>query len=171
MSRTQNSSHQLRQRRADSLFNRADAEWENGNLRSALRLFLAAVKAGDRGSLVNVGYFYDIGIGVRPNRSKALYWYQRAYRRGEGAAAANIGTIWRDAQEFTRAVAWFKRAVKLGDDDANLEIAKLYLRDPHHRHEATSYLEKAWRSDQVTEATAEEAKRLWKKLIRRPHGN
>ena len=111
----------------DSLFRRADKQWEAGNLRSAFRLFLAAAKGGDSGCQSNLGYFYDVGIGVKPNRSLALYWYQRAYRSGAGSAASNIGTVYRDERNFKEALKWFERAVKLADGEANLEIGKNLL--------------------------------------------
>src|SRR6185503_571423 len=75
----------------DSLFERADKQQEEGNLRSAFRLFLTAAKGGDPSCQVNLGNFYSLGTGVKLNRTKALYWYQRAYRQGVGCAASNIG--------------------------------------------------------------------------------
>ena len=149
---------------ADALFKRADQYWDKGELKKAFRLFLSAAKAGDGSSQLNVGYFYDQGIGVRPNRSFALYWFKRAYRRGDAYASTNIGTIWRDQHKLGRALYWFQRAVDLGDQDANLQIAKIYLRDERHRAEAIPYLHLVCKSNHVTEATAEEAKRLLKTL-------
>jgi len=152
-----------RKAKADELFMRADKQWEQGNLRSAFRLFLALAKAGDTSGQVNVGYFYDTGVGARPNRSAALYWYKRAYRRGVAEAAQNIGTIYRDEQKFQRALAWFKRASDMGDDDANLEIGKHYLVRESDPAEAIPYLDKVCESDRVSEASVEEARRLLKR--------
>ena len=50
-------------------FIRADREEDLGNLRSAFRLFLAAAKAGDVNAQSRVGYCYDVGQGVRSDRS------------------------------------------------------------------------------------------------------
>src|SRR5690349_4222867 len=79
--------------RRNELFFRADKQWDRGHLISAFRLFLAGAKAGDKDSQVNVGFFYDSGVGVHPNRKKALYWYNKAYRQGDALAAYNIGRI------------------------------------------------------------------------------
>lgn len=49
--------------------------------RRALQLFLEAARNGDKAALLNIGYFYDKGVGVKRDRTKALYWYKRAYRR------------------------------------------------------------------------------------------
>jgi TPR repeat protein len=110
--------------KASALFIRADQEEERGNLRSAFRLMLSAARLGDTGAQVNVGNYYDDAKGVQRNRSAALYWYKRAYRRGDSGAANNIGVLWRKEKQFKRALGWFVRAVKLGDDEANLEIGK-----------------------------------------------
>ena len=37
---------------------------------------------------------------------------------------SNIGTIFRDEKKLGPAISWFRRAARLGDADANLEIAK-----------------------------------------------
>ncbi|MBZ5523621.1 MAG: sel1 repeat family protein [Acidobacteriia bacterium] len=155
---------QSQKSKASDLFLRASKQWDRGELRSAFRLFMAAAKAGDRGAQVNVGYFYDRGVGVRKNRSEALYWYKRAYRRGDAGAANNIGTIWRDEKNARRALFWFQQAVSLGDDGSNLEIARHYLRIEHNPSKARDYLEKVCASNRVSEMEAEEAKRLLRRL-------
>ena len=116
-----------REAELEALFQRADEQYEKGNYKSAFRLCLAAAKGGSLSGQLNLGYFYKNGIGVKPNRKFALYWTRRAYRQGSGAAAHNIGLIFRDERKFNRAIAWFERAVRLNDGDANLEIAKIYL--------------------------------------------
>jgi TPR repeat protein len=143
-------------------FHRADKEWDQGNLQSAFRLFLAAAKAGDRAAQTNIGYFYDNGIGTRRNKATALYWYRRAYRRGDASAANNIATIWRDENKAQRALAWFRRAVRLGNVSSNLHVAKHYLQNESDLRRAIGYLAKISRSDRVTEAEREEAIRLLK---------
>jgi len=153
---------QTRKAHNDALFKRADQHSDRGEFRAAFRLFLAAAKAGDKGSQLNVGYCYDTGKGVKQNTPAALYWYRRAYRRGDSCAANNIGTIWRDRQNPNRALYWFRRALKLGDEGAYLEIAKLYLQGWHNPHKAIPYLERVSRSQQESEATIEEAQRLLK---------
>jgi len=153
------------ERDLDLLFERANKHWDEGNLRSAFRLFLAGAKAGDTGSQVNLGNFYSAGTGVKRNRTLALYWYRRAYRNGERAAANNIGIVFRDEKKLKQALAWFERAVKLRDVDANLEIAKIYLQ----RNEGTKairYLKQVCKAEprEVTEASKEEARHLLSRL-------
>ena len=143
---------------------RAEEQWERGELRSAFRRYLKAAKGPDRDSQVNVGYFYDKGIGVAPNRDAAMYWYKRAYRRGISYAASNIGTIWRDEGQSKRAIYWFQKAVELGEDGANLEIAKYYLKDDPTN--AIKLLTKVCESNRVCGDEREEAKRMLKRAER-----
>lgn len=148
--------------KADELFRRGHEQWERGRLRSAFLLFLAAAKRGDTGAQVNLGYFYDVGIGTRPNRNAALLWYRKAYRAGERTAASNIATIFRDEKKLNKSISWFQRAVELGDGDANLELAKIYLRDKKDIRRAALYLKETCRArvKDVTASSKEEAKRL-----------
>src|SRR5579864_5798565 len=142
MAKSANRGKRPRKSKTDELFTRADKLADEGNIKSAFRLFLAAAKAGDSSCQINLGNFYDQGTGVRRNRSAAMYWYKRAYRRGEPCAAHNIGVIWRNEKKHSRALEWFKKAVKLGDDEANLEIAKHYLELEHNPERAIPHLRK-----------------------------
>ena len=151
---------------SEALFVRGAEQEELGEMRSAFHLFMRAAKAGHRGAQLNVGYFYDTGLGVRRNRSAAMYWYKRAYRRGDGSAANNIGTIWRDEKKMRRALAWFEKAIRLGNDGSNFEIAKHYLRNEHDPAKAIEYLRKVCESQWVADTEVEEAKRLLREANR-----
>jgi TPR repeat protein len=164
MARLRSTSKQSRKSKTDALFIRADRQEARGNLKGAFRLFLAAAKAGDSGCQLNVGNYYDDGKGVRRNRVAALYWYKRAYRRGDAAAAYNIGITWRNECQPKRALSWFRRAAKMGDHEANLEIAKYYIRDEKTPRKAIPHLERVCRSNRVTEAGSEEAAQLLKQV-------
>jgi uncharacterized protein len=104
-------------------------------------------------------------FGVKHNRDLALYWY----RRGSSGAASNIGTVWRDEGKLGRAITWFQRAVKLGDGDANLEIAKILLRKEGQVGKAIAYLKRTTKAkpSHVTEGSKQEARRLLSQLVRK----
>lgn len=147
--------------KANLLYKRGDEAWSKGQLRSAFRFFRAAAKAGMAPAFSVVGQFYDRGDGVRPDADAALYWYRLAYRSGARSVANNIGCILRDRNHVRQAIKWFRRAVRQNDGNANLNIAKIYLRkgDPAG---ALSYLNKTCRSAWATEGAKEEARRLLK---------
>jgi TPR repeat protein len=160
---TRTSSEAIRDR-TTLLLSRAHQQWDLKQLRSSFRLFLAAAKLGDVTAQLNLGYFYDVGIGVGRNRSKAIAWYKQAYRQGHGSAASNLGTIFRDEGDNGEALRWFKRAIEHRDFEANLEIAKIYLKRENQAAKAIPYLKKllikARKGSDVSEAVAVEAQKL-----------
>jgi TPR repeat protein len=153
-----------RKSRAEILFSRASKCEEKGNMRSAFRLYLAGAKSGDPGCQVNVGNLYDAGTGVRRNKAAALRWYKRAYHGGSASAASNIGVLWRNEGKAKRALDWFRKAARLGDDEANLEIAQHYLRNERNPVKAIPHLENVCKSNRVTQAGAERAFRILNKI-------
>lgn len=149
--------------RANLLYQQGDEAWQRGRLRSAFRFFLAAARAGMVGAFSTVGNFYDHGIGVKTNLDAALYWYRQAYRNGARSVANNIGCILRDRKKVGQAIQWFQRAVRLNDGDANLNIAKVYLRKGDLA-KAARYLHRTSRSAWATEGSKEEARVLLREL-------
>lgn len=132
-------SRKRRQMRAEEIYLRAKRQQDEGNLKSGFRLLLTAAKLNDPGAQLSLGYTYDVGKGVRRNRAAAMHWYKKAYRnqRGWGIAASNIGTIFRDEHSYPEAIRWFRRGVRYGDVDANLDLARIYLKNPRQKDKAT----------------------------------
>jgi TPR repeat protein len=154
----------------EKMFNEADAQSDAGHHREAFRLFLAAARAGHRASWLNVGYCFDVGRGVRRSREKALFWYRKAVSKGDGSAANNIGTMYRDEGRPRLAARWFLKAVSLGDTGALLNLAKLYLGPLDDRAKARSALARVARAKDVTENSREQAEALLSQLqpLRKP---
>ncbi|MDB5807088.1 MAG: hypothetical protein JWN73_4410 [Betaproteobacteria bacterium] len=139
------------------------AAWKKGDVRTAFRLFLAHARAGGRGHEINIGYFYDVGLGTRKNRGEVMRWYRLDYRRGSSGAASNIAMIYRDEGRHAMEVAWYQRAAALDDGDAEVEIAKYYLSGlgaPKHRGRAIAALKRAVKSRHITPDGREEAARI-----------
>ncbi len=154
---------------AEQLLSRACAQWDSGRLRSAFSLLRSAAKLGDFAAQLDLGYFYDVGLGVKQNREMAMHWYRRAWRKGHSSGANNIGTIYRDEGNPERALAWFHKAVVRGDVGANLEIAKIYAQEGWGNAKASECLNKVVkaRPQIVTENEREQAIILLKTLSRR----
>jgi TPR repeat protein len=72
--------------------------------------------------------------------------------------------LWRNQEKPKRALDWFRKAVRLGDDEANLEIALHYLHNERNSAKAIPHLEKVCKSNHVTQAGAEKASRMLKKI-------
>jgi TPR repeat protein len=161
-------SRRTKKERAEQLLSRACAQWDRGELRSALSLLASAAKLGDCAAQLDLGYFYDLGLGVKRNRERAMHWYRRAWRNGHSSGASNIGTILRDEGQPRRALAWFLKAVANGDPDANLEIAKLYIKEGWGNAKASQYLKRVVkaRPQIICEYSREQAIMLLKKITR-----
>jgi TPR repeat protein len=156
-----------KQSELDDLFRRADAAYEKGEMKSAFRLFLAAAKKGDPGCQMNLGNLYANGRGVKPNHKAAMYWYLRAYRQGMNSAAHNIGLMLRDKGKFDRAIGWLERAE---DGEADLDIAKIYLRNKNDITKAIQYLNRTLQADRryMLQESRQEARDLLRELAATP---
>jgi TPR repeat protein len=151
-------------------YSRANEEWSRGRLRSAFRFFLVAAENGNGLAYDTLGSFYDRGVGTKRDEDAALYWYKRAYRRGSFIAPNNIGVIYRDRKDLKRALAWFRRAVEHKDASANLNIAKIYLKDKRDIEKAIRHLKEVCkaRANDATELAREEAGLLLKRINLKP---
>ena len=120
--------------------------------------------------MVVLGYFYDVGIGTRPDKTTAMRWYKRAYRRGDSAAASNIAVLYKDQGKHRLVFGWYARSAALGDGDSSLELAKLYLSGQGVRRSipsAKKHLRAALSSRCITEDSREEAQELMHQLARK----
>ncbi|HVP64436.1 MAG TPA: tetratricopeptide repeat protein [candidate division Zixibacteria bacterium] len=151
-----------RKEEAEHLFRKAELREEEGDFRGAFRFLLRAAKLGHRGAQLNLGNFYTDGKGVQRNLKKGMYWYLLCYRGNDPSAANNIACTWRNEGQLQRALRWFKRAVEMGDDEANIAIGKYYLSNENNPRKAIPYFRRAVKGKWVSEAGVEEAAELLK---------
>ncbi|WP_224368984.1 tetratricopeptide repeat protein [Hyalangium versicolor] len=148
-------------------FLRASQLLERGQFTEAFRLFLEAAQAGDSRAQVTVGYLYDTGQGVSQSRTQALLWYRKASHKGVASAATNIATIYRDEGRLRLAVRWFEKAAALGDDEALLDMARLYAGPLEEPAMARKLLSRVLRAKRASEDNREQAERLLQTLEQR----
>lgn len=147
-------------------FERACALWDHGEHSKALQLFRSGARAGDVSSQLNLGLFYDEGIGVRRSPATALRWYRRAHRGGSSSAAVNIGILLRNKGRVAEALEWFHRAIARGNDDTALQIGETYL-DMGDVTRGKRYLMKAAASSNVTDETRRQAQARLREMVAR----
>jgi uncharacterized protein len=111
-------------------------------------------------SMLNLGYCYDLGVGVRRSNRDALHWYRQAAARGVAAAANNIGCIYRDQGRPRLSLLWYRSAVDIGDADSLLEIAKLFLGPLRDKRAAGRVLRILVSERSITEDTREQGEAL-----------
>ncbi|MFT3734197.1 MAG: tetratricopeptide repeat protein [Rhodocyclaceae bacterium] len=144
----------------DNLEEQAHDAWDSNQAARAFQLFSQAANAGQENSMLNLGYFYDEGLGTRQDKDKAMYWYKRAYRKGSAAAASNIAILYRERSNLRLMFQWFKKSAELGDGDSAVELAKLYLEGTGVRRskaDAVRWLAAATSALFISEAGREEA--------------
>ena len=84
---------------------------------------LLSAKQGNESAQVALGNALSLGVGTKQDFEKAIYWTKKAIKQGAAHAAHNLGTIYRDLQKPKLAFKWYCRAIKMGDNDALLEVA------------------------------------------------
>jgi TPR repeat protein len=154
-----------KEKKNDELFKQACALWDKRRFKAAFRLFMSVVENGDTSASINIGYFYDCGIGTKKDTKEALRWYLKAHRHGDSSATHNIGTVYRDLGDQKRALQWFERALERGNDDAAAEIGKIHLSNGNLEL-AETYIERTHQSDNVSEQSVEDAAKLLRKVHR-----
>ncbi len=110
-----------------SLFEQASLAWEQGDDKKAFELFYEAVKQGDINALLNLGYCYDEGVGTKKDKKEAMSCYKKAVQYGDLAAYTNVAIYYSSIGDFNQAKNWYLDALKKGDKDVALELAKLAL--------------------------------------------
>lgn len=151
----------------EDLPSEADDAWESGELMRAFSLFSEGAALGIEGCMLNLGYFYDEGIGVSEDKAQAMHWYKRLYRRSKvtnplhsAVAASNIAILYREQGKHRLEFQWFQRSAQLNDGDSEVDLAKLYMEGKGVRRSLTlakAALERALESNHITEADREEA--------------
>lgn len=140
-----------------------DAKERAGDFDAARRLFERGGKLRQQGCWSRLAYMFDLGIGVRVDKAKAMSYYRRAWRGGEWVGASNIAILYREAGNHRATFRWFRRAAEAGDGDALVEIAKCYLAGTGVRKNAFlahQALDGAMASNCITEEGREEAEGL-----------
>ena len=90
----------------------------------ALELWHQAGELGYTEAITNVGYFYDIGIGVERDEEKAMYHYELAAMKGDMLARHNLGLEEEKAGNMDRALRHFMIAAGSGSS-ISLKVLKV----------------------------------------------
>lgn len=95
--------------------------YDRADLKSALRVWLAAAEAGDPDAQNNVGEIYERGLGTEPNFEAAVIWYQKAADQNYSRALFNLGTLYEQGQgvekDRLKALNLYRRAWGLPEDN------------------------------------------------------
>jgi TPR repeat protein len=146
----------------DKDFARAHKAWDRGDLKLALSLFQECALLGDSGAQLDLGYFYDTGVGIPVDKKKAYCWYHKAYSSGHFSGASNIAILCKEQGSAKKALWWFRKAATMGDGDAFLELGKCYQKGfgtTKNLRKALVMFQLAVASDNITEYGKEQAQK------------
>ena len=151
----------------DLLYMEADLLDERGRYAEALPLLLKGAKADNTSCQILLGnYLSDGRRGVPIDRARAIYWYKRAYKRGSSTAASNLAITYRKRGDENEAYRWFEFAVKSGDNEAHLALAKIWLYERGNGTKAIKHLKAVFRGNphDVSELGRDEARTMLRRL-------
>jgi len=144
----------------DDFLLQADRFEETGDLGSAFNSLLVGAEANFSGCQLNLANFYAQGKGTPKSYDRSAFWYKRAYRNGLPDAALNLAIDHRNQGNTRSAVSWFRKAIAMGDGEACLQLAQLYLARKRNLPEAGELLRQAVSSDYISEESREESQAI-----------
>ena len=151
----------------DLLYIEADLLDERGRYTEALPLLLKGAKAGDTSCQILLGnYLSDGRKGVPIDRKRAIYWYMRAYKQGDTTGASNLAMTYRKLGDVDGALRWYELGVKLGDNEAHLPLANIWLHDGGNKAKALKHLKAVFSGNpkDVSELGRDEARTMLRRL-------
>ena len=95
--------------------------YDRADLKSALRVWMAAAEEGDADAQNTVGEIFERGLGGEPNYEAAAIWYSKAAEQGHSGAMLNLGTLYETGrgvpQDKLVALNWYRQSWGLAEDD------------------------------------------------------
>ena len=92
--------------------------------------WLRRAAAQERWAAYHLGLIYDHGLGVRPNKTAAISWYERAVAKGFDSAQLNLGIILANLpggkRDEARAVRLYRSAARQGNRNAAYNLGLYY---------------------------------------------
>jgi TPR repeat protein len=151
----------------DICYIEADLLDDRGQYTKALRLLLKGAKAGDTSCQILLGnYLSDGRKGIPIDRKRAIYWYKRAYEHGSSTGASNLAMLYRKQGDVDDAYRWYELAVKSGDNEAHLALARIWLHDRGNEAKAIRHLKAVFLGNprNVSELRRDEARTMLRRL-------
>ena len=101
--------------------------YDRADLKSSLRIWMAAAQSGDPEAQTTVGEIYERGLGTEPNYEAAVLWYQKAADQGNSRALFNLGTLYEQGlgvpADKLKALNLYRQAWGLAEDSVMYQSA------------------------------------------------
>src|SRR5687768_5299812 len=103
---------------------------ERGDYETARREFEALAANGDDKAMIDVGVMYHFGEGIKQDYVRAMDWYLKAFKKGNGDGYSNIGVLYRDGlgvetnRQIAYALFFIVHMRGLGDDSTQIRAGR-----------------------------------------------
>lgn len=144
----------------EEIYLHADTAYDAGNFEEAFALFLKAAEHGDCNAMCRIALMYESGDGTLSDIEESIYWDLKAIEGGCNTSLLNLAITYRHLGEIRKSKHWLEKSLGTGDGEAALELAKLYSVSDKEIATVINYLNIAIASDNLTEASREEALEL-----------
>jgi len=95
------------------------------NEEEAFKLAKLAAKQGHDKAQFNVGIMYKEGIGMDKSLFKSIYWLTLSANQNNLGAILSLAKIYKAKEDYPKAIEFYGKAAKLGNDHAEEEILNL----------------------------------------------
>lgn len=142
----------------EQLYETAVQEFDNGETDSAIEKLMISAKLGCVHAMEMLAILYGDGNGVDADFDRSVYWDIKAIEAGSKTSLSNLAISYRTSGNIREAKKWFEKAVVVGDGDAALDLAKLYMVSDKERQKIVELLQKVIHSDNVCGDSIDEAR-------------
>jgi len=84
----------------------------------------------DLRNIINLGWLYESGHGIKKDYKKAAYWYEKAAKQDRPHAMRNLGLLYQNGhgveKDYKKAYYWYEKAHKKNNTEATNDIGYLY---------------------------------------------
>jgi hypothetical protein len=94
--------------------------------KKAAKIYRRAVELGDVGAIVNLGYAYDTGSGVKLDKKKAERLYRTAADRGDAYAQEKLAFLLDAEEKHEEAFRYYALAADQGDTNGEFNLGCCY---------------------------------------------
>ena len=139
----------------------AEKAFDSEDYELAFSLYQKSADLGNVWSMNALGIMYGGGYVQPVDNLKSLEWHMKAFEKdGSSSLCINIGITYRNMGEIAKSKEWFLKALEKGDDEAALELAKLYMVSEKEVETVRYYLNHVINGTNVCENSVEEATAL-----------
>ncbi len=141
-------------------FDQGVLAYEKKAYRKAFKLFLSGLANNEFDCLYKLSHMYTTGLGVECSYEKAIEMDLKSFQLGNISGALNLGIDYRMIGDIKKSKYWFETAFNLGDMEAALELAKLYMVSDLEVEKIKHFLKMVVQSNDVTEDSKEQAQKF-----------